>query len=216
MRNLKCEIVGQERKRHFKLLIADFKLSVLAVSFLLSSCVGIPLRQETSPPVAGADQIVANARHYLNTRPDWDIDCSNFVRACVKSEAMDSYLAAQGGKNLTLSIFGYLRRYGVERKDPSAIRPGDVLIFHYTYDANRDGSIDAQDVYTHSGIAESMKDGLLTYIDSSKGRKDPKIRRRSFSFREGGKNERVATDPKTGREIRHRETYAASFGHPVD
>lgn len=180
---------------------------------VLAGCSTAPLYEYAAAPPS-PDRIVANARQYLSQRPNWNIDCSNFVRACVKSEAMDSYLASQGGRNLTLSIFGYLRRYGAERKEPGAIRPGDILIFHKTYDANRDGAIDGQDLYTHSGIAESFRDGILTYIDSSKGRQDPKVRRRSFSFKEGGKNEKVATDPRTGRAIRHRETYAAAFGLP--
>ena len=185
----------------------------ILLSVVLPGCSTVPFYEYAAAPPSPVDT-VSRARSYLAERPDWDIDCSNFVRACVRSEAMDSYLASQGGRNLTLSIFGYLRRYGAERKQPGAIQPGDILIFHKTYDANRDGAIDSQDLYTHLGIAESMKDGVLTYIDASKGRKDPKIRRRSFSFREDGKNERGATDPKTGRVIRHRETYAAAFGSP--
>jgi hypothetical protein len=138
------------------------------------------------------------------------------VRACHNSKKMDGFLESQKSGNLTLSIYRYLRRAGVERKDPSEIKPGDILIFHYTYDINKDNAIDSEDVYTHSGIAESFRNGLLTYIDSSKGRTPPRIRRRSFSFNPGGKNERVATDPVSGRVIRHRETYAAAFGMTVN
>jgi len=199
-------------------LLPFFASSRLRVGFVfcllaLAGCASAPLYEYEAAP-ASPSATLSRAQAYLAERPDWNIDCSNFVRACVKSEAMDNWLSGNGGKNLTLSIFRYLRGHGTERKDPSDIRPGDILIFHKTYDANRDGAIDSLDVYTHSGIAESMKDGVLTYIDSSKGRKDPKIRRRSFSFREGGKNERVATDPRTGRAILHRETFATAFGMP--
>jgi len=208
--NVKFEIAG--RKRNFEFQIANFKLSVLALVFLLSSCVGVPVRQEKTPPVADANRIIANARHYRKTRPDWKVDCSHFVMACAPSEKLEAFLRTQSDPRLTRNIYRFLRKEGRERKSPSGIRPGDILFFHYTYDANGDGAIDASDVYTHSGIAESYVDGTLTYIDASKGRKPPRIRRRSFSFKEGGKNERVATDPKTGREIRHRDTYHAAFG----
>jgi hypothetical protein len=170
--------------------------------------------QEADIPPSAQLKALKRAQYYLKTRGDWNTDCSGFVKACFESGKMDGFLKKQKSGNLTLSIYRFLKEYGIERKEPSGIKPGDILLFHYTYDANRDGAIDNQDVFTHSGIAEGYKNGVLTYLDSSKGRTPPRLRRRSFSFRAGGKNERVATDPRTGRTIRHRETYAAAYGFP--
>jgi len=167
------------------------------------------------PPATSPEEALENARYYLKNRLDWNTDCSTFVKTCFRSAKMEAFFKRQkGGANLTLSLYRFLREAGEERPEPSAIRPGDILIFHKTYDANRDGAIDDQDQYTHAGIAESFKDGVLTYIDSSKGRTAPRLRRRSFSFKANGKNERVATDPKTGRVIRHRETFVAAYAFP--
>jgi hypothetical protein len=182
-------------------------LGVVTMLFFLSAVVPAPA---VSPPEA-----LENARTYLKTRPDWNTDCSTFVKACFASPEMDGFIRKQRARaSQTYFLYLYAKEKGVERKDPSGIRPGDIVIFHKTYDSNGDGSIDGKDLYTHAGIAESFKDGVLTYIDTSKHRKVPRIWRRSFSFREGGKNERVAKDPRTGRDIRHRETFAAAYGLP--
>lgn len=174
-----------------------------------------PIRPERPPSPTKARSIIGNAQAYLKARPHWYVDCSQFVRACVASPRLDGFLKRHpSGGRLTLGIYRYLRANGVERQRLSEIQPGDILFFHKTYDADRDGSIDSNDAFTHVGIAESFRNGVLTYIDASKSRRYPILRRRSFSTREGGKNERVATDPRTGRAIRHRETYAAAFGFP--
>lgn len=163
--------------------------------------------------VAASHPALANAQRYLEERPGWDIDCSGFVRACYRSEAMTRYAQRQpASRNMAQVLFRYCTDHGKRRKRFAEMQPGDIVIFNKTYDANRDGAIDEKDRWTHAGIVESYEDGVLTYLDSSRGRKGDKIRRRAFSIRPGGLNERVAVDPKTGTVIRHRETFDSAFG----
>jgi hypothetical protein len=189
-------------------------LFALAFWWGLSGCATAAKGPSTEEP-RGVSSVaaLANARTYLNERPDWNIDCSGFVRACYRSAEMTNYAKRQPpGRNLSQTLFRYCTDHWKRRARFADIRPGDMLIFNMTYDANRDGRINEIDRWTHAGIAESFQDGLLIYLDASKGRKGPKLRRRSFSIKTGGKNETVATDPATGTKITHRETFDSSFG----
>jgi hypothetical protein len=119
-----------------------------------------------------------------------------------------------GHRNLTRGLKDYLSAEGTRRGRAEDIRPGDILIFNFTYDLNRDGHINAEDALTHAGIAEKLENGLVVYLDASESRKPPRLRRRAFSLFGEGHNEVVATDPATGRKIRHRETFDSAFEPP--
>jgi hypothetical protein len=178
---------------------------------------GTPEAPAPGPAQADAKEAIAQAQHYLRENPNWYIDCSNFVLSCYQSPEMKGFFKRQkSGKNLTYYLNRYLTLAKTRRAKAADIQPGDILIFNMTYDLNRDGRIDAKDEFTHAGIVESFKDWKVTYLDSSLGRSNPKIRRRSFSFYPKGRqgNERVAVDPATGREILHKETFYAAYAVP--
>jgi len=185
----------------------------LPMAFLLAGCAGNRYTLSDRGQAATGAEALRTAEKILTTHPGWDVDCTGFVMACYRSPEMARYVRAQPpGRNLAQSIFRFCTDDGVRRTRFLQIQPGDILIFDKTYDANHDGHIDEKDKWTHAGIAVSFEDGLLTYIDASRGRKGRNIRLRSFSIRPGGKNERVAVDPATGRRILHRETFDAAFG----
>jgi len=192
---------------------ADLFLGALAAVFLLAGCAGNRYTRSDRGRAATGAEALTTAQDILKRHPSWDVDCTGFLMACYHSPEMARYVRHQpNGRNLAQSIFRFCTDYGVRRARFVQIQPGDILIFDKTYDANHDGHIDDQDKWTHAGIAVSFEDGLLTYIDASRGRKGRNVQRRSFSIRPGGKNERVAIDPATGRRILHRETFNAAFG----
>ncbi|MGH7739706.1 MAG: hypothetical protein ACREL1_06125, partial [bacterium] len=117
------------------------------------------------------------------------------------------------GENLTYYLNRYLTLAKTRRTHAADIEPGDILIFNKTYDLNHDGHIDDKDVYTHTGIVESFKDWVVTYIDASPGR-HPDIQRRRFSFYGDQYNETVARDPATGAKIHARDTFYAAYAVP--
>lgn len=178
---------------------------------------GTPEAPVPGKPQAKAQEAIAQAQRTLRDNPNWRIDCSGFVLSCYQSQKMADFFKRQrSGKNLTYYLNRYLTLAKTRRAKAADIQPGDILIFNKTYDLNRDGHIDEKDEFTHAGIVESFKDWKVTYLDSSLGRSNPKIRRRSFSFYPKGRqgNERVAVDPATGREILHKETFYAAYAVP--
>jgi hypothetical protein len=189
-------------------------VGALVLGWGLAGCAGtgryvMPDDRETASPRGALE----NAKRYLSERPNWDIDCSGFVRACYHSAEMADYALRQPpGRNLAQTLFRFCTDHWHRRPHFADIRPGDIVIFDKTYDANHDGHTDAKDRWTHAGLVESFRNGMLTYFDASEGRKGPKLKRRSFSIKTGGKNETVAVDKATGRRIKHRETFDAAFG----
>jgi hypothetical protein len=166
---------------------------------------------------ATAAEAIRRARDILKNDPNRRVDCSNFVLDCYRSAKMADFLKKQKpGHNLTFYLDRYLTRAKTRRARAADIRPGDIVIFDRTYDLSGDGAIDDKDIRTHAGIVESFEDWTLTYIDASKSRSPPRIKRRSFSFypQTRADNERVAVDPATGREILHKETFYAAYEVP--
>jgi hypothetical protein len=163
------------------------------------------------------EQAIKNAQRYLETNPNWKIDCSHFVLTCYQDAEMNDFLNRRKyHHNLVYDLNYYLTQKKTRRKKAADIQPGDIIIFCKTYDINRDGHSDDKDVFTHAGIVESFKDWLVTYIDASEGRNPPRIKRRSFSFypKTRAESGRVAVDPATGREILHKETFYAAYAAP--
>jgi hypothetical protein len=172
---------------------------------------------DVSGTQASAREAIEEARRRLKHDPNWRVDCSNFVLSCYRSQAMSDFFRKQRpGRNLTYYLNRYLALAKTRRARAADIQPGDILIFNRTYDLNRDGRIDEKDEFTHAAIVESFEDWTLTYIDASKGRTAPYLRRRSFSFypKTRAQNGRVAVDPATGREILHKETFYAAYAVP--
>ena len=203
---------------HFILYLIKEMKGICVHLWLLLLLVGcVPLRNgvpDNGVP-ATPEESVQNAQFYLGSRPNWDTDCSHFVLACYHSPRMRSFLSRRTDHhNLTRELRDYLSDQGRRRRRAEDIRPGDILIFNFTYDINRDGRIDSKDLFTHAGIAEKLENGLVVYLDASERRKPPRLRRRSFSLFGEGHNEVVATDPATGRKIRHRETFDSAFEPP--
>jgi len=164
---------------------------------------------------ASPEEAIRNAENYLQNRPNWEIDCSHFVLACYHSPKMNAFLNRRKySHNLTYDLNYYLTQHKTRRPRATTIQPGDILIFNKTYDINRDGHINAKDVFTHTGIVESFKDWIITFIDASESRKPPHLRRRRFSFYRDKYNDVVATDRATGRKIHARETFYAAYAVP--
>ena len=199
-----------------KLMVQRIFIFILAILGLrVVSCTttsyGVIAEGETATP----EEAVYNAEEYLNTRPNWDIDCSHFVLDCYHSQKMNDYCRTNSlHRNLTYTLNAYLRDQKTRRLKFSDIKPGDILIFNKTYDMYHNGHIDDRDFYTHTGIVEYFKKGLVVYIDASSDRKPPRIHRRRFSFTDDGINETVARDPATGRKIHARETFYAAYAVP--
>jgi len=196
--------------------------SAAKLFFLLGICLGAvgcgTDRYEVQNPgyQASPEEAIRDAETYLNTRPNWKIDCSHFVLACYHSPAMDRFFGHYSylNHNRTKDLRIYLEQNGTRRARAADIQPGDILIFNKTYDKNNDGHIDERDTDTHTGIVESFNDMRVTFIDASEGRKPPRLHRRQFSFYDSGPNPHVARDPATGRRIRLRETFYAAYGPP--
>ena len=188
-------------------------VKVFPILLLLSGCAGSPIRSSLEGPGVSPADALLDAQWRLAHDPRRDLDCSTFVRLCYRSDAMTAFLEDQPPhRGAAQGLFRFCTEYWRRRARFDEIRPGDLVFFNMTYDANHDGRIDMGDRWTHVGIAESFSGGKLVYIDSSKGRKGPRARRRSFSILPGGKNEHVATDPATGRRITHFETFDSAFG----
>jgi hypothetical protein len=194
------------------------KLFGLVLFFLwIGGCAPVGYEIGDTSVQATPEEAIHNAEYFLQTRRDWKIDCSHFVLACYHSPEMDRFFGKYSylQHNLTKDLRIYLEQKGTRRAHAADIQPGDILIFNKTYDKNGDGHIDDKDTDTHCAIVQSFKDMVVTYIDSSEGRKPPRIHHRKFSFYDSGPNEHVAVDPATGRKIQARETFSAAFSPPL-
>lgn len=180
---------------------------------LLVGCGGSDRVLSAERQTARGSEALSAAVWLLENEPYRNIDCSAFVRACYHSAEMKAYLRRQpSGRSMARGLFRFCTDRWIRRARFADIQPGDLVFFNKTYDANRDGAINGGDRWTHVGIAESFSEGKLVYLDASKGRKGPRIRRRSFSILPKGKNENVARDPATGARITHKDTFDSAFG----
>jgi len=202
--------------KKFEFFLVSFSVGCGFLTLLAGCATTGGYQAEKKGPQASPAEAIHDAEHYLQDRPNWTIDCSHFVLACYHSPQMNRFFAKFGylRHNLTKDLRIYLEHYGKRRARAADIQPGDILIFNKTYDKNHTGHIDDSDTDTHTGIVESFKDMVVTYIDASEGRKPPRLHRRKFSFYDSGPNETVATDPATGRKIHARETFSAAFAAP--
>ena len=91
-------------------------------------------------------------------------DCSGLVRAVYFSSGIDltEGVQARDQENGVRLIRRYIQEHGRLHHGP-VIQPGDLVLFHNTWDADRDGRLD--DRWTHIGIVERVEqDGTVTFI----------------------------------------------------
>jgi hypothetical protein len=96
-------------------------------------------------------------------------DCAGVTRAVFLQHGIDLYesrMVDQQANGVRL-IYNHIRDHGKLHQGPAA-RPGDLVFFDNTWDANRDGRIN--DRLTHVGIVERQDaDGTITFISRVAG-----------------------------------------------
>jgi hypothetical protein len=129
------------------------------------------------PPSEQRDRLVSDAQDLID-RSSFDVgtrtfpaDCSGYVAAVLFRSGIDVYRGAtelQIRGNGVRLLHHHLLRYGTlfDREEP---RPGDLVFFSNTYDANRDRK--PNDPLTHVGIVERIEgDGTIVFLHQLRGR----------------------------------------------
>jgi hypothetical protein len=96
-------------------------------------------------------------------------DCAGVTRAVFLQHGIDLYESRMTGQqaNGVRLIYHHIREHGKLHQGPAA-RPGDLVFFDNTWDANRDRRIN--DRLTHVGIVERQDaDGTITFISRVAG-----------------------------------------------
>ncbi|MCP9471261.1 MAG: CHAP domain-containing protein [Nitrospira sp.] len=105
----------------------------------------------------GRSSIRLNGRSYSS-------DCSGLVRAVYAMQQIDLYggLGDLDGGNGVGRIYTHVMQHGSIHYGP-AVRPGDVVFFHNTWDFNGDSL--PNDPLTHVGVVEQVeRDGTVTFV----------------------------------------------------
>lgn len=90
------------------------------------------------------------------------MDCSGLVRACYASQGFDLFEVYGDAASGSEAIYRYLRENG-QVFHSGTPAPGDILIFHDSWDRNRNGRMD--DPFSHVAIVEDVDaDGTATMI----------------------------------------------------
>lgn len=119
-----------------------------------------PSPEDSTPARVPADdarreRIVAAAVRLLETRTRFR-DCSSFVQRVFRLAGETvTPVPLPAGRSLSESMFRASR--AVETP-----RPGDIAVFHNTYDANRDGK--RNDRFTHISVVEAVEGDVVTLI----------------------------------------------------
>ena len=112
---------------------------------------------DSAASLVGARRIEINGRQFR-------YDCSGLAQAVYFSNGVDLYADASthGGDNGVRLIRRYVAEHGRLHYGPTA-QPGDLVFFHNTWDANRDGR--HNDLWTHVGVVERVRsDGTIVFI----------------------------------------------------
>ena len=116
----------------------------------------------TAARLVGARTIDVNGRRIA-------YDCAGVTRAVFLEHGIDLYdsqTADQQANGVRL-IYNHIKEHGKLHRGPAA-RPGDLVFFDNTWDANRDGRLN--DRLTHVGIVERQDaDGTITFISRVAG-----------------------------------------------
>lgn len=117
---------------------------------------------KTATRLVGARTVEVNGHHIT-------YDCAGVTRAVFLEHGIDLYdsrTADQQANGVRL-IYNHIREHGKLHQGPAA-RPGDLVFFDNTWDANRDGRMN--DRLTHVGIVERQDpDGTITFISRVAG-----------------------------------------------
>lgn len=111
----------------------------------------------TAARFVGARRIQANGQRFR-------YDCSGLARAVYFSQGIDLFdgVNAEGGRNGVRLIHQFVMKHGRLHQGPTA-RPGDLVFFHNTWDANGDGRVN--DPWTHIGIVEHVEaNGTVVFV----------------------------------------------------
>ena len=117
-------------------------------------------------------------------------DCSGLASAVYFSQGINlmNTTGHHPGDNGVRRIRHYVKKHG-RLHQGSTTQPGDLVFFHNTYDANKDGQVN--DRWTHVGIVEKVRrDGTVIFISRvSRGIKRYRMNVSSFN------QHRVGTGP---------------------
>ena len=111
----------------------------------------------TAAKLVGASTVRVNGKRI-------QYDCAGVTRAIFLTHGIDLYDSdvADPKANGVRLIHAHISRYGRFHRGP-AVRPGDLVFFDNTWDANGDGI--ANDPLTHVGIVERQEpDGTIVFI----------------------------------------------------
>lgn len=110
---------------------------------------------------AARAKLVEEARAILDGRKRFR-DCSSFILGVYRAaEVPVRTVALPAGRSMSESLYRASTNVAIAR-------PGDIAVFHNTYDRNRDGK--RNDRYTHVSLVESIDGDVITFIHrGSKG-----------------------------------------------
>ncbi len=148
-------------------------------------------------------------------------DCAGVTRAIFLLQGVDLYRSTRvtGQANGVRLIHRDVRQFGRIHQGP-VVRPGDLVFFHNTWDANGDGQVN--DPLTHVGVVEAIeRDGTVVFISRVAGAVERYRMNLAHPHRHRGEDGRVLNDylrRKRGRDARGTpyltaELFAA-FGTP--
>ena len=112
---------------------------------------------QTAVRFIGAPRIQAKGKRF-------HYDCSGLATAVYFSQGINLLKTKQHNPqdNGVRRIRSYVEQHGRLHQGPTT-QPGDLVFFHNTYDANKDGRVN--DRWTHVGIVEKVrKDGTVIFV----------------------------------------------------
>lgn len=114
---------------------------------------GLPLSAERQRLVDAAIRLVESRKRF--------VDCSSFVQGAFARADLPLELRSLPGRSNSEALF----RMSKETQAPT---PGDIAVFHNSYDRNRDGK--RNDLYTHIAVVERVEGDRVTLLHrGSKG-----------------------------------------------
>ncbi|GKS59311.1 hypothetical protein YTPLAS18_28380 [Nitrospira sp.] len=116
----------------------------------------------TATELVGARTIEVNGRRVA-------YDCAGVTRAIFLPVGVDLYRSklVAGRANGVKLIYRHVRQFGRIHQGPT-VRPGDLVFFHNTWDANGDGEVN--DPLTHVGVVEAVEpDSTVIFISRVAG-----------------------------------------------